>query len=427
MKLKLHGFHLFDEAITYGADNLTFWDKICALLLAISPILQHYKGIYTNAGLSVLLFISPYLVMKLVLKINKKRYDGSCLLAILPLLLFQLYKMVDHTLSIGKTLYAIFIIIVFTAIACGCINIKYFIEYTTKVGAVTGLCLILQYISYYFFDFHLQFIPTSFLLPENHQWILGAQTGLYGINGKINGFYRPSAFFLEPSHLFLYCFPVLCLLLFSPNINKRRKRLALLVSIAMVFSTSGMAVAITIGIWSVYFAFYNSKSGQANSAKLKNLFSGKNILMLLAMIIFLVIAYFQVEVFRSMVQRIFTSGSTGNSTAIEGRTRLARMLVSGMSGSSLLVGVTENVDEITFNLSGFYATLYKYGLIGLALSYLFYIPGIFRLKGAGFWISLIIVIISFFSAHTHGTFYMIYFVFVIMNAYHMRAGKVKSG
>lgn len=196
----------------------------------------------------------------------------------------------------------------------------------------------------------------------------------------------------------------------------------------MILSTSGMAAAVAIGIWGIYYALYNSKNGRENIAKLKNLFSGKNIIILISLLILLIIAYNQVDVFRNMVLRIFSSGSTGSSTAIEGRTRLARLLVQGMSGKTLLIGVTENVNEINFNLSGFYATLYKYGVIGLVLSYLFYAPGIFKLKGAGLWTSLIIVIISFFTAHTHGTFYMMYFVIVIMNAYHMKVkNKTKYG
>lgn len=430
MKLRIYGFrdNLYDGAITYGLNNTSSLDKLFAFFLAVGPILQHYKGIYANAGLLMLLLMSPFLTLKLLVKLRKTDYDPYCILAITPLLLFQLYKMVDHTINAGKTLYALFIIVVFLAIECGCINIKYFMKCTTLISTAAGSCLIVQYILYYLAGVHLQFVPTSLLLPESSQWILGAQTGLYGINGRSNGFYRPSAFFLEPSHLFLYTFPVLCLLLLSPNINKRRKRIAVLVSAAMILSTSGMAAAVAIGIWGIYFALYNSKNGRENIAKLKNLFSGKNIIILISILILLIIAYTQVEVFRNMVLRIFSSGSTGSSTAIEGRTRLARLLVQGMSGKTLLMGVTENVNEINFNLSGFYATLYKYGVIGLVLSYLFYAPGIFKLKGAGLWTSLIIVIISFFTAHTHGTFYMMYFVIVIMNAYHMKVkNKTKYG
>lgn len=108
---------------------------------------------------------------------------------------FPTIQMVDHTISMGKVIYAAFIIVVFVAIACGCVNIKYFIKCTTLISVAASICLIAQYGCFYLFGFHLQFVPTQFLLPESSAWILGVKTGLFGINGEPNGFYRPSAFF----------------------------------------------------------------------------------------------------------------------------------------------------------------------------------------------------------------------------------------
>ncbi len=94
------------------------------------------------------------------------------------------------------------------------------------------------------------------------------------------------------------------------------------------------------------------------------------------------------------------------------------MLVNSMSGKSLLIGVTENLN-VSFNMPGFFATLYKYGVIGVGLSYWYYAQYVFQLRNAGFWISIIILATSFFSAHTHGTFYMMYYILILMNAHHM--------
>ena len=53
MKLRIYGFrdNLYDGAITYGLNNTSSLDKLFAFFLAVGPILQHYKGIYANAGL----------------------------------------------------------------------------------------------------------------------------------------------------------------------------------------------------------------------------------------------------------------------------------------------------------------------------------------------------------------------------------------
>lgn len=73
--------------ITYGADNNTLVDRFCAFILAISCILQHYKGFYKNAGFSALLAISPYILLKLLEENGKGKFDTRCLMAISPLLL----------------------------------------------------------------------------------------------------------------------------------------------------------------------------------------------------------------------------------------------------------------------------------------------------------------------------------------------------
>ncbi len=416
----------FNEIIGYGAENNTVMDRLCAFFIALSPILQHYKGFYRNAGFSVLIIISPVLVLRLLSNLAKGKYDTKCLKAIVPLLLFQVYKIFDHTPNISKTLYGIFMIIVLTAIALGCVNVRYFVRYASVISVLAGAFLVVQYCCYYILGFHLQLVPTSLLLSDANAWILGVRTGLYGLNGAKNGFYRPCAFFLEPSHLFLYSFPVLCLLLFSPGMNRHRKQTAFFVALSMILSTSGMGVFIAAGLLVAYYMFYN---GHDNIAKLKNIFSGKNIFILAAVLSAMIVAYFSIDVFQLMIKRIFSS-VTGNSTAIDGRTRLARSLIQNISDKSFFIGITDNVSDITFNLPGFYATLYKHGIIGIFLSYLFYIPGIFKLKEAGFWTSAVILLISFFTAHTHGTFYLIYFVIVIMNGYHTaedrKIGKIKS-
>ena len=68
----------FNDLIHYGDDNNSVIDKISAFLLAISPILQHYQGFYINAGYSVLLIISPYILLKLLEKIFIDKIRKVC-------------------------------------------------------------------------------------------------------------------------------------------------------------------------------------------------------------------------------------------------------------------------------------------------------------------------------------------------------------
>ena len=73
---------------------------------------------------------------------------------------------------------------------------------------------------------------------------------------------------------------------------------------------------------------------------------------------------------------------------------------------------------------GFLATVYKFGLIGVFLSYTVYVYGIVKCKNAYFWTSVFVVIISFYSAQTHGTFYMMYYIFIIL--YSIKADEVSG-
>lgn len=421
MKLRIYGFkdYLFEDVATLGAKSNALVDRICALLMALCPIIQFYVGIYQNAAFTVIIALFPLIALRFVRISSHGGFDKRCMGAVIPIILFQVFKMFDHTISINKTLYGIFFIVLFMAIAAGCINARLFLKYATAVSVLAAILLVVQYFCYYVLGFHLQLAPTSLFLPSSSGWVLGVQTGLHGLRGIKNGFYRPCAFFMEPSHLFLYTFPTLCAVLFSPGKTRWRIRCSLLITLGILLSTSGMGILAAAALWAVYIALYHSKNNEKNVARLKNLLSAKNLIILLAAMALAVILYFNVPVFTQTVNRFLVRGSTGQSTAVAGRTRLAQMLVSSMSGKSLLIGVAENLDEVNFNMPGFFATLYKYGVIGVVLSYWYYAQYLFRTKDAGFWMSILILVVSFFSAHTHGTFYMMYYILVLVNAHYM--------
>lgn len=103
----------------------------------------------------------------------------------------------------------------------------------SRIAQVASILIIVQYVCHYIFGFHLKLVPVSLLLPESSQWIAGAETGQVGINGIRSELYRPSAFFLEPSHMFLYVFPILFVFLLSPNIDNWRRKIAILLTVGL--------------------------------------------------------------------------------------------------------------------------------------------------------------------------------------------------
>jgi len=333
-----------------------------------------------------------------------------------PLIVFYLYKVVVHGSSALEFAHAAVMVVFFIAIANGCINVTYFMRTASVVAALASVSVVFQYVCHYVLGFHLQLVPTSLLLPESEQWIFGAQTGLSGITGRYSNFYRPSAFFLEPSHLFIYVFPVLCVLLFAPSMNLWRLRAALLITLGLFLSTSGMGICVSAGLWMLYGGFYR---GKENRSKVTNLLTPRNTVLIVAILVALMVSYFNIPFFNQSVNRIFGIDVTGTD-AISGRVRLAHSLAQTLTGSVLWFGMKESVSDIEFNLSGYYATLLKYGISGTLLSYVFYVRSLFRLRAQYFWLSSVIILISFFTAHTHGTFFMLYFVVILMEGHDER-------
>lgn len=398
----------------YGTDCNTVMDRVCALLLVLSPLLQHYVGLYKNAGFTVYLLVLPWLLLRMISSSKNQRILSKRIVAIVPLIMYQIYAMFNHGTSISKILYNGFMIVLFTAIVLGYINISYILKYAIYVGVFASALLIMQYICYYVLNFHLKLVPTSLLLSESKAWVAGAETGLINIRGGYNGFYRPSAFFLEPSHLALFFFPIICLLLLSEKSEKWRIRCALLLTLGVVLSTSGIGIVCVVCIWLCYLAMYYDKRGD-NKGSLKKLFSVRNILLVVSLIVLVVFLYFTVDAVTNTVNR-FLFAEEGTS-AIDGRVAQAILLVKKLRGSDLVFGLTDDASDIIFNLPGFFATLYKKGIIGIVLSYWFYGQGVFKLKGAYFWMSVIMLILSFFTAHTHGTFYMTFYVLFLVEGY----------
>ena len=89
-----------------------------------------------------------------------------------------------------------------------------------------------------------------------------------------------------------------------------------------------------------------------------------------------------------------------------------------MSTKEKIFGVEEKEGPIKANMPGFMRTLYNYGCVGIVLSYWFYVASLLKLTQHNIWLSFIILVVSFFSAHTHGTFYMLYYVYILLGGWH---------
>ena len=391
---------------------------VIAVVLAIAPILQHYKGLYENAGFTAILIAAAFLFYKLFYAVKQvvetktlTNLQKDRLLTVIPILLFLGYTAINRGFSFTRILYAGFFGLVYIAIALDCVDLKRVLRYAFYICLAATVVLLIQYFCYYVIRFKLQVIPVKLLHAESERWVDRSTST------KIGGFYRPSGFFLEPSHVFLYFFPSIAFLLFTPKTNIRRIISAAVLSLGVVLSTSGMGIAVVAGFWAIYILLYSAKGNKKNEPQFSNLFTKRTLIIIAVFLCVLIVAYFTVDIVRNTVNSIFVNDS--GSTAIAGRVRRTLNHLKKMSARDILIGYSKDVEvsEFDFNVAGFFATLFKQGIIGVILSYWFYLRGLRNVNSANFWYTLVIVALSFFTAHTHGTFYMLFFVCFQMYGY----------
>lgn len=392
-------------------------DRVAASLLALCPILQHYRGLIYNAALTVMVVIAVYLVCRMAAK--WKDFRLAALKPVWVLIAYMVYRVVDHGTSVTEVGQSGVLIIYFVAAAMDCIDIRWLCRTAMVVSGIAVLALMAQYFCFYVLDFHLQLVPTELLLPSADQWVLGVQTGLAGINGTIrpNGFYRPSAFFLEPSHVYVYIFPHLMIKLFGKRHGYFHLGQAVVLSLGLVLCTSGMGIAAVCLAWGLFLAFYNEET---QTFSLRNLLRRRTKILLACAAVAFIVAVIVFPPIRTAVVRIFTN-DPGKRTAIGGRVAAALEGLRDMNLRQWIFGVEDTTHGISYNMPGLIAAVYRHGLIGMVLSAEFYTKSIWKLKMPFCLPAAVILITSFFSAHTHSTVGMMYFVLILMWGYHTRA------
>ena len=219
-------------------------------------------------------------------------------------------------------------------------------------------------------------------------------------------FYRPSAFFLEPSHVFLFSFPTTLYMLFSPRSTRTMHRLGFVMIGGILASTSGMGIAFSLACILAYFVMY--KNPVYGEGSLKNFLSLRKILIPLMLLVLLVILYEYSDIVHKSLVRVISESETGYN-AVAGRTSAGTELIQGLDWQQFLLGVTDAMGELGAALSAFQATLYKYGIVGIAISYLYYLYCFACTRRDSRYLCLILLVISFVCAHTHNLFFMLSF------------------
>ena len=399
-------------------DNLvSICNKICVLLLVLCPILQHYKAFFDNAGTVTMIFAFSCVGINLL---TKQYWNIG---AVLPLIIFSVYETINHGVEISELARELLLLGYFVAAASHAMDLKFFKNAATSIAVAACLLIILQYVCYYIAGFHLQLVADGWLAARAEQWIQLVQTGRISASGKPMAFYRPSAFFLEPSHMMLFCFPVMVSALFEKNQSRRSLVVALVVSLGIMLSTSGMGMVLVFGCWGVTILKRLTGGGNGLVEKIKSLMRPKNLKWLGLALGAVVLLFLCVEPFRMSIVRIFYNPD--GKTAIGGRVGTGFRAISYLSGIERWLGKQNWGNVHKWNMTGFAYTMYTQGIVGMVLSYVFYVRSLWKAKYAGFWIALILLGLSFLTLHTHAAFYMMYYVMFLLGNYDLDEDQMK--
>ncbi len=465
-----------------------FFDAACAVLLALCPILQHYQGLiglvadkllsdilpthYVNLAdnmtITLMALMAPYMAVRILTRLRK--IDLKRFLLVTPLLAFFLFKVIDHGTSVAELLQVAISVGYILAVGLLCIDLKTFTKAATVIACIASGFMIVQYICYYIFGFHLQLVPDKLLLPSAEQWVGLVQTGRISITGSRTAFYRPASIFLEPSHFFMYSFSLLFI-----NLYKNKKTVfnwiaGVLISTGIVLSTSGMGVLVVFGVWVLFAAIWDDKT---DSLKLSCLGKLKHWIRAICVAVVFLFLFLNVPSINHSMARIIgrktisismflpqsvvnppetneigetlppetneigetlppETNEFGETTpmetepekplisdknAISGRVRGAIKILKGMNFTQWIIGCADSVAGADTNMPGFMSIAYKYGIIGLILSYFFFAYGLTRFDGDYFWATVIWFGVSFLSAHTHGMIYLLFYVMLFYNGF----------
>ncbi len=329
--------------------NFTKKYKAYSLLLALLPVLMMYKIPVINMGFSTTLILVSAIFATLLLFANDILRLNMAVCAFLLYFFYIAFKS-----NITGVCLCIAIVIHLLAIANGAVDEELLIKCFEAVACVAAVCVIVQFAFHLIFNVHIPLINIDWCLDEMGEYRLAITTGIDDA-----GTYRPSAFFLEPSHFAQYAsIGLACsLILGKPEYKK-----ALLISAGVIFTTSGMGIVLVAAIWCAFPLI--STSGVGNK-KLER------IILLSAMGVIVVFILLQMPFFQNSLARISGSAEYSRTqyNAIWGRTLYWADYISPMRGKKLAFGYgADNLPDVYF--TGIMSIIYSYGIFGLVLFYL---------------------------------------------------------
>ena len=312
--------------------------------IGLLPVLCLCNTPFLNISLgSVLLILFvPYVLLRMIpgFKLHKSK------VSLFPFLLLYTYIVFRTDGNIARVVLCIAAIIHIYGATRGVINIEKIRKVLEWFAILNAVLIIIQVLSYYGLHMRIQYIPRGIIHREFiESYVFLAPSGLF----------RPSALFLEPAHYSQYCCFALISALF-PARGKANLKRAAVIALGCILTTSGMGIMITFGIFVWYIVFAKSSKG----AKIINIVKWVPIIAIVIVILL------QIPFIQTAFQRVFSSVDGYN--AIQGRIGNWDSAIGTMQTRDLWFGYGDGA-EYPYYLAGLADTIYKYGIIGVALEF----------------------------------------------------------
>lgn len=370
--------------------------NLFTLVVIILPILSIYaSGVPGFSFGDICLALVTFLLViasakKKVININKNNPIGSLWILIFSIIVITIIDMIiindanitDILIRVIRRVFYYGAAVMFTSM---------YFQYENggksivKIGLFASLYLMLQYVLYYSVGYVLRgFIPFLPVYHENYASI--------DYSTIFTTMYRPTSILLEPAHASRYiCIPLI-ISLFDERIDiKKRKLISILLSVAIVMTTSGSGIICVAVIWFIYIfkLLFNS----VKSRKLK-----KSYLILLLIFPIIVLVVMQSSIAQNAIARIINSDLSNVNTAGGARFRgFVRYFSLPMVNKIFGMGYGNiNDSGLSTWFSGASYILYGCGLIGFIVCIIMFLKIYKKLNNTTGKVLLLIWFILFF-------------------------------
>lgn len=385
-------------------NKYSFENYFYSFFIVIFPLLTIYRSPIPGLRLSTLLLflITPVLIEKSLTR-NTLASKTSKLFFLLCLYLFcsttlsVLFGSVINN-DVSLIFFRLFNFIIIPTLGVFIFSKRYFdltlgLKILINISIVSSIFLIFQTTVFYTTGKLLSGVFLSF--------VDYAQYAENDYSAWAKHLYRPTSFFTEPAHFCQFAFVGLVYSLFGNEYIQNRNLKAIVISTAMILSTSVQGIILVFLIW-VIFIF--SKSRQKKN-KLFYTFLG---IFLMTVII---ITVFQFDFFVKAIDRAITLNANGGNAFLARTSSISDFMALPVIHQIFGVGFGNPIPEQYFNSISY--ALYCTGVIGLILMFILFIP---MYKQSFYFqkVTILLLIMLFFGSHLFtATSIMFYFPFLI--------------